>query len=175
MSNLLSNTQGSCTVLRDSVSFMGSLSVYRKYTDGTLDLAFTEDNLIVLNGRLHLLGGLCSGGSVSSIGSTSFISTLRAGTGGTIDPEGKFPKPVTKTLTALFNEVSSSSVSYTADLSYPSITFVSEIPNESNNGVLISEAGLFFEDGSMFNIKTFPGIPKTLDFSIVFQWTIRIN
>lgn len=75
-----------------------------------------------------------------------FIPVLYAlGTGGTIDPEGKFPKPVTKTLTTLFNEVSSSSIGFTADLAYPSITFVSEISNESNNGVLISEAGLFFE------------------------------
>lgn len=128
-----------------------------------------EENVITLQGKLRLLRTLYLGQANPT------ISTLRVGSGGTIDPEGRFPRPATADLTALFNQVQSIPVTYSLDETYPSVTYIADIDPTLCNGLLISEAGLFFGDNVMFNIKTFPGVPKTVDFSIHFEWTIRIS
>lgn len=139
--------------------------IYKNREETILD----EKNVITLQGKLRLLETLYVGGSNPT------IRTLRVGSGGTIDPDGKFPKPVGSNLTGLFNQIQSVPVAYSIDATYPSVTYVADVDPTLCNGYLISEAGLFFADDMMFNIKTFPGIPKTVDFSIHFEWTIRIS
>jgi hypothetical protein len=154
--------------LTSKTSVSGHLRVSLVYSDRE-EVILDEKNLITLLGKRRLLETLYVGAS------NPVISTLRVGTGGTIDPEGKFPKAVTSDLTALYNQVQSIPVIYTLDQSYPSVTYIADVDPTLCNGQLISEAGLFFSDGMMFNIKTFPAIPKTVDFSIHFEWTIRIS
>lgn len=58
-------------------------------------------------------------------------------------------------------------------LAFKSVTYSFSISSSQLNGYNISEVGLFRESGGMFNIKTFPSIPKSSAFSIQFLWTIK--
>ncbi|MNK27648.1 hypothetical protein D3C87_460100 [compost metagenome] len=133
------------------------------------ELCFEKKNLITLTAKQVMLG------SIYLIGQTSDpITSLKIGTGGTIDPEGLFPKPVSQTMTDLFTPLLSVATSYTLNNAVPSVTFIADVDQGTANGSLITEAGLFKASNSMFNIKTFPGIPKTSEFSIHFEWTIKL-
>lgn len=151
-----------------SADVVGSLKISLIYADKEVEV-LNEKNLVVLGGKLRLLQALYLGDSATP------ISTLRVGSGGTIDPAGKFPKTVDQSLDSLYSEVQSVDVTYSLDETYPSVIYLADVAPELCNSVLLSEAGLFFGDDTMFNIKTFPGIPKTLDFSIHFEWVIRVN
>lgn len=146
----------------------GILSISLVYSDRTVKV-MEKENLVVRGGKLRLLRALYQGDASSP------IATLRVGNGGTIDPNGQFPKTVGNDQAGLFNQVESVGVSYNVNEERPYVTYIADIGPDLCNNLLISEAGLFFGDGEMFNIKTFPGIPKSLDFSIHFEWTIRIN
>lgn len=164
----IKNAVGRAFRIRSGVHAQGVLSISLVYPDRTVPV-LDKENLVVRGGKLRMLRTLYQGG----VGAP--ISTLRVGNGGTIDPNGQFPKSVTNDQASLFNQVETIPVTYTVDENYPSVTYIADIGPDLCNSLLISEAGLFFGDGEMFNIKTFPGIPKTLDFSIHFEWTIRIN
>ena len=149
----------------------GYLSAQKVYEDGRIEPVFTEKkNIIVLTALQSFLSGLYLSGQTSNP-----ITTLWVGTGGTIDPAGQFPKPVSQSLTGLFDPLTSVATSYTVDNATPSVTFLAALDQSTANGALITEAGLFQASGSMFNINTFPGIPKTSEFAINFQWTIELS
>lgn len=164
----IKNAAGRVFRLIGGVQTQGILSISLVYPDRTVPVLHKE-NLVVRGGKLRMLRTLYQGG----VGEP--ITTLRVGNGGTIDPNGQFPKTVTNEQATLFNQVETIPVTYTLDESYPSVTYIADVGPDLCNDLLISEAGLFFGNGEMFNIKTFPGIPKTLDFSIHFEWTIRVN
>ena len=146
----------------------GTLRIFRKFPDKDPEMLFSEDNLIVLQGRQYILRSLYETGTFNP------ITALHVGIGGTIDPEGRYTKQVNQTLTSLFTPLLSVPVSYVQNTTTPSTTFVSDLDQETGNGSLITEAGLFHTDGTMFNIKTFPGIPKTSEFSLHFEWTVKV-
>lgn len=133
------------------------------------ELCFEKKNLITLSSKQVVLGAIYLTGQTSDP-----ITNLWIGTGGCIDPQGLFPKPVSQTMSSLFTPLLSVNTSYTLNNAVPSVTFIADIDQGTANGSLITEAGLFKTSGSMFNIKTFPGIPKTSEFSIHFEWTIKI-
>lgn len=148
----------------------GFLTVSKVYLDGSKELVFEEKkNVITLPSKLQML---------ASVYSTSLtpdpVSTLQVGIGGTIDPAGLYPKPVTSALTSLFSSNFTINTTYSLNTAVPSITYLADLPPAWGNGNLINEAGLFRTSGAMFNIKTFPGIPKTSEFSIHFEWTIKM-
>jgi hypothetical protein len=147
----------------------GQLRIDLVYKDKVVPY-YDKPNLITLAARQTVLSMLYMTGRTSDP-----ISTLQVGTGGTIDPQGLFPKPVTKSLTALYNSVYTTAASYTANTSLPTITFIADIPDTALVGSQINEAGLFTVAGNMFNIKTFPSIPKTGDFGIHIEWTIDFS
>lgn len=128
-----------------------------------------EENVITNGGRTFLLSVLFT----DSI-SNNAINQLRVGTGGTSDPQGLFPKLENPAWTNLSAYLLSTSTSYTNDPTVPSVTFLADVDQASGNGYLITEAGLFCGSGLMFNIKTFPGVPKTSEFSLHFSWTIQM-
>ena len=164
----IKNAAGRALRVGSGIDAQGVLSVSLVYPDRVVPV-LEKENLVVRGGKLRLLRTLYQGDAVTP------ITTLRVGNGGTIDPNGQFPKTVTNDQSSLFSQVESVNVTYTVDEDYPSVTYIADIGPDLCNNILISEAGLFFGDGEMFNIKTFPGIPKTLDFSVHFEWTIRIN
>ncbi len=148
----------------------GELLAKRVFSDGTVETIFHDKNLIMLVSKQRLLSM-----TYASSGVWDPITTLRVGTGGTIDPLGLFPKTVNPSLTGLYNELLSAPTSYQVNDSIPSVTFITDLDQGTGNGQKITEAGLFTSLGSMFNIKCFPGIDKTSEFSLHFEWTIKVS
>lgn len=155
--------------LQDNFALNGILRIDLVYPDKVVN-HLTEENLIVLNARQMMISMLYLSGRVSDP-----ITQLKVGIGGSIDPLAEFPRAVTKDLSSLFSPILTINTSYAVDNTVPQVTFIADIPESGAVGQLISEAGLFTSSGSMFNIKTFPGIPKTSEFSIHLEWTIDIG
>lgn len=147
----------------------GILSASKVFSDGRVEPIFVEQNLIVLSAKQYMLSSIYNAGFTLNV-----INRLQVGTGGTVDPEGLYPKSVSQSLTTLFTPLLSVNTYTTTDSTVPSVTFIADINQSTGNGSLITEAGLLFANNSLFNIKTFPGIPKTADFSIHFEWTIKV-
>ena len=162
--------------LKDMFEMDGFLRITKVYKDGTEVIHYGGErgenddkgkNLIVLVPRRNLLSMVYLRGRESDP-----ITTLRAGVGGAIDPQGQYPREVTKDQAQLYSSLLSVPTSYTVDNTIPACTFIADIPEDQAVGQLITEAGLFTQSGVMFNIKTFPGVPKTSQFSLHFEWTI---
>lgn len=126
-------------------------------------------NKIVKIGKQSMLAGLYTTSST-----VNPIASLRLGTGGCVDPEGKYPKVVDDTLTNLYTYALTLPVIHTVDSTVPSVTFIADLDTALGNGVNINEMGMFLQSGEMFNIKTFPSIPKTDAFSLHVEWTIKL-
>lgn len=154
---------------KSTFSLVGDLKVELVYSDRK-EIWFEERNLITLSGKNQLLSPLFLSGLTSDP-----VTTLKAGNGGTVDPQGLFPKQVNSAMTSLFNTIISVPTTYTNNPSNPSVTFLADITEAQCNGQLVNEAALFTGSNNMFNIKTFGGIPKTSAFSIHFEWTISIT
>lgn len=155
--------------IKNKLPLAGTLKVELLFPDGTRKLHWEEENIITLPSKQVLLAGLYLSNQVSDP-----INKLWVGTGGTIDPAGQFPKPVAQNMTNLYAPLVSVDTSYHVDNSMPAVTFIADLDQGTANGELINEAGLFKVSGLMFNIKTFPAIPKTAEFAIHFSWTIEM-
>lgn len=147
----------------------GILSIYTSKPGQEKTLVFQEKNVITRASKLKILRTLIPDVSVADP-----IVGLRVGIGGSIDPEGLYPKPINGELSTLFNEILAVDTSYVENEAIPSVTFLADIHQAEGNGELLNEVGLFHQSGDMFNIKTFPAIAKTAEFNIHFEWTIKI-
>lgn len=154
---------------KSKVPLEGHLTVERIYADGTRELAWEKKNLIILTAKQNLLSMLYIANQVSDP-----IVSLQIGTGGCIDPQGMYPKPISQAMTSLFTPLLTVPTSYTIDNSDPSVTYLATVDQGTANGSLITESGLYTAAGNLFNILTFPGISKTSEFSIQFSWQIEL-
>jgi len=102
------------------------------------------------------------------------VISLEIGTGGTIDPAGQYPKSINQGAYALFSPLLEITTSFTHNDAVPSVTFFADADTSTGNGSIITEAGLKTLAGNLFNMKTFPGVPKTSEFGLHFEWTIQI-
>lgn len=152
----------------ETAEFTGTLLAYGKYADGRIVNFFEEKNLITTPSKQFLLSGLYLAGIVSDP-----ITQFRVGTGGAIDPQGLYPKQEDPVQSGLIAQVYSTPTAYVVGSSDVSITYLADVDQSSANGMLITEAGLFKASGLIFNVKNFPAIPKTSEFSIHFEWTIK--
>ncbi len=148
----------------------GELLAQKIFPDGTTETVFHEKNLIMLVSKQRLLSI-----AYAASGNWDPINTLHVGIGGTLDPEGVFPKAVNHALTALYADILSIPTHYELNNAIPSVTFITDLDQGMGNGQKITEAGLFTNTGQMFNIKCFPGIDKTSEFNLHFEWTIKIS
>jgi hypothetical protein len=145
----------------------GILKIYKvKGIEKTL--IFKEKNLITLSAKQSILSFLYLPAITSDP-----INSLWVGTGGTIDPEGLFPKIEDASQTSLNTPLLNISTTYTTDLAIPSVTFLADLDTGTGNGNLISEAALYRSSNQIFNVKNFPAVPKTSDFGLHFNWTIK--
>lgn len=156
------------TKAKEPLQPVGILAAFAVYGDGRTKKLFEEENLIVTAAKQFLLSGLYLGGIVSDP-----ITQFRVGTGGAIDPQGLYPKQEDPTQTGLITQVYSIATTYVVGTTDVSVTYLADVDQSSANGSLITEAGLFKSSGLIFNIKNFPAIPKTSEFSIHFEWTIK--
>jgi hypothetical protein len=162
-------TNNSVSIANNVKALEGIIKIEKRYADGTKEVVLEKENLITLAAKLAILSSI-----FSSTSTPDPVATLRVGTGGTVDPEGLYPKAVSSTITGLYTPLTTAVVSYVLNSSVPSVTFIADLDQGSGNGSLITEAGLFKQSGTIFNIKTFPGIAKTSEFSLHFEWTIKI-
>ena len=147
----------------------GSLAIYKVYPDGRRELHFRDDNLIVSAAKLYILSSLYQVGV-----SSDPITNLQVGTGGTVDPGGLFPYVENPAATGLATYLLTVPTTYSVNTGNFSVTFIATVDQGTGNGSLITEAGLFKASNLMFNVKNFPGIPKTSAFGVNFQWTIQM-
>lgn len=108
------------------------------------------------------------------------LNYAKVGTGGSTNPppggDGSLLKTPIVSLIDLYSPIARVGIAkISQDLSVPSITLVANLDNSQANGSFINEAGFFSGNDQMFNIKVFPGIQKTWEFSVNFQWTIGIS
>lgn len=157
------------TSFTDHLGLSGHLTIFKGYSNGTREEIFSEDNLITLAAKQYVLLGFYSPGIPSDP-----INSLHVGTGGTVDPQGLYPRPEDPASTNLRIPLLSVVATFTTDLTIPSVTFLADLDQGTGNSNLITEAGLFKAGGAIFNIKNFPGIPKTSEFSLHFSWTIKL-
>jgi hypothetical protein len=156
------------TSAREQVHPIGTLAAFAIYENGRVDKLFEEKNLITTPAKQALLSVLYLSGVVSDP-----ITQFRVGTGGAIDPQGLYPKQEDPTQTGLITQVYSVATTYILGSTDVSVTYLADVDQSSANGSLITEAGLFKASGLIFNVKNFPAIPKTSEFSIHFEWTIK--
>lgn len=145
----------------------GILKIEFSRNDGKRSLHFEDRNVITLASKQALLSGLYLENVISDP-----INQLRVGTGGSIDPQGLFPKEVNQNMDSLFDPILTVSTTFVTDNDVPSVTFLADLDQGMGNDMLINEAALYKTSGLMFNIKTFPAIPKTREFNVHFSWTI---
>jgi len=153
----------------ENLEIRGDLAIYKDYHAGRgKELFFEEKNLIMNEAKRFLLSGIYLPGIVSDP-----VLNLKAGTGGCIDPQGLYPKSEDPTQTDLITPVVTVPVVYVLDNINIIITFLADIDQSQCNGLLLSEAGLFKASGLILNVKNHPGINKTIDFSVHWEWRIR--
>jgi hypothetical protein len=153
---------------KDTLDLNGKLSIYKKYSDGSAELVFEEDNLIVKAAKQFLLLGIYAPGITSDP-----IANIKVGTGGNIDPEGLYPKPEDPLQTDLITPLLTIPTIYVLDVPNISVTYLADVDQTQGNGQQFTEAALFKASGLIFNVKNHPGIVKTSEFSIHYSWTIK--
>ena len=154
--------------LKENAGVKGELSVYLDYHDNKPRVEhFRKGNLIVTDTKRFLLSGVYSSGVVSDP-----VTSLQAGVGGTIDPEGLYPKSEEPAQTGLWDSIITVPTVYVLDLVNIKVTFLADISQSESNNQLINEAGLFTNLGDLFSVKNFPAVTKTNQFSIHFEWSI---
>ena len=152
------------------VEIRGVLKAQKRYSDGTIENIFEEKNLITKQAKIDYLKYLYTPVLMSDP-----ISNFKLGTGGALDPLGKFPKEPLSTQLDL-NAPLPFTVATTAVpvAGEAGVTFLMDLDESLGNGQLITEAGLFFSSGRIFNVKNFPAIEKSPEFAIHFEWEVRI-
>lgn len=146
----------------------GELGIWKVFSDGHKEEVYVKKNLIIRLAKLQLLSALYDPAFVQDR-----ITTFKLGTGGSIDPLGQFPKPENGEQTNLITPQISVATSY---VSYPlevKVTYLADLDQSQGNGLSITEAGLFKASGAIFNVKNFPAIPKTSEFGLHFEWSIK--
>lgn len=155
----------------DMAGASGFLRIFLKHkVTGELVGVPGGDNLIVTLGRQRILQSLYATSST-----VDPIYELRVGSGGTIDPAGQYPLDTSKSQTDLNARIAGIAVvlEVVEDLDNLAVTFIADVDTADANNLIISEAGLFTKSGTLFSVKNFPGIPKSAEFTVHFEWTIR--
>lgn len=152
---------------KGAIKLQGVLEIYKDYGDRKV-LAFKEENLITIASKLLILGG------VYSVVTSDPVNRVRFGTGGCVDPAGQIPKAENPNATDLVTPVFTLTVTNVVNSSVPSVVFSATVDTGTGNSNALTEAGLITVAGNLFNVKNFPQIYKTSEFSLIIQWTIKI-
>jgi hypothetical protein len=154
--------------INTAMEFRGDIGCWKVFPDGTREEVFYKKNLIIRLAKLQLLSALYDTAFVQDR-----VTTFKLGTGGAIDPQGLFPKPEDAEQTDLITPMVSVDTSY---VEYPldvKVTYLADLDQSEGNGLSITEAGLFKQSGKIFNVKNFPAVPKTSEFGLHFEWSIK--
>jgi hypothetical protein len=149
------------------------VAIFKDYGDHK-ELHFEDNNLVVATGKQIALLSLYTQSLNDS------LTYAKVGTGGSTNPppggDGSLLKTPITTMIDLYTPLTQVGITkISQDMTVPSITLIANLDNSQGNGYFINEAGFFSGNGQMFNIKVFPGIQKTWNFSVNFQWTISVT
>lgn len=146
----------------------GELGCWKIFPNGDKQEVFVKKNLIIRLAKLQLLSALYDPEFVQDR-----VTTFKLGIGGAIDPLGQFPKPENGEQLDLITPQVSVSTSYVAYPLEVKVTYLADLDQSQGNGLSITEAGLFKASGAIFNVKNFPAVPKTSEFGLHFEWSIK--
>lgn len=148
----------------------GIFHLEKRFADGKVEVVTHECNLITRASKAFLLLGIYQDGVISDP-----VKTLHIGTGGCIDPAGKFPKKEDPLQTGLHTEILSIPAVPVPSTTEVAVTFLADVDQTQANGQRINEAGLFKSLGGIFNVKNHPAVTKAPEFSLHYAWTIRFK
>lgn len=137
---------------------------------GEIEVIEHDCNLITRASKAYLLLGVYLDDIVSDP-----VKTLKIGTGGCKDPEGKFPKREDPLQTDLITPILTIPAIPVPSSTEVAVTFLADVDQTQANGQRISEAGLFKSLGGIFNVKNHPAVTKAPEFSLHYSWTIRFK
>jgi phage-related tail fiber protein len=145
----------------------GDVSVLIEYDDGNSN-KIEFRNTILTSGREALALSLAN-----RIGSDFdfFVNRMLFGDGGTT---GGVPKVVNAERNALFGSVRSSKpVVANIDPNNPSqVIFTSVVSFGEANGFTLNEMALQLNNGDLYSMATFPGISKTPQMQVTWNWRL---
>lgn len=149
----------------------GYVTISKDYSDGSKEIVFEGENLIVNSGKRIFVNQL-----FYTLGNGNPVNKAKLGVGGALDSEGIFLKIPTADMTNLYSPAFTVPVvKVSENTAIPSITLTAALDNSVGNGSYFNEAGFFTEDDQMFNIKTFPRVLKTVQFSLNVTWEIGVR
>ena len=154
-------------ILEDKILCKGDVQAIIEWEDGRREnIEFT--NTILRNGRSILALALAN-----RIGDSFdyFISRMLFGDGGT---SGGVPKTVSDGRTGLFGttQVSKPVISIVDPTNSTQVVFNSVISFSEGNGVTLNEMALQMNNGDLYSMATFPGISKTSQMQIIWNWRL---
>lgn len=165
--------------VNEAIKLRGEVIITSIDADGNTKLLVKDNNLIVNNGRNLLAQGLVSDTS-------TYVSNIVFGTGGTLPSDPSSPLSVTpgelavnnpvttsplldRDYTFTYSIVSNSTVSFTINL--PMITVNGSGVN-ALDGQGINEMALMFTNNTAFAIKRFATITKSASIAINIVWSV---
>ena len=160
------------TLAESGWKYKARVRISKVYRDRE-EFHFEEDNLVVTTGKQIALHALYP----TSLNDS--LNYAKVGNGGSTNPppggDGSLLKTPTIGLLDLYSPIARVGITkISEDMTVPSITLMANLDNSQANGYFVNEAGFFSGTNLMFNIKVFPGIQKTWEFSVNFQWTISV-
>ncbi len=155
------------------ITMKGTPTLTLRDADGNIIQKYTSNNLIVKVGRSALIKLLT--GDLSS-----HITQCAVGTDGVDAGDAFLPIAPTENDTALYAEVAGSrknidGYEYEVGTTPTMVTFTTLFTSLDVNAI-VSEAGLFFDDGTMFARYTFPSMYLKDDkgYSLEIAWEIQL-
>jgi hypothetical protein len=153
--------------MRESMGCRGDVEAKVEYLDGSVETVEFR-NTILRTGREALV--LCLANRIGD-DFDFFISRMLFGNGGLV---GTAPKSVPTDRNGLFGTTTvSKPVIANIDPNNPSqLVLTSVISFDEGNGFNLSEMALQMNNGDLYSMATFPGITKTQQMQITWNWRL---
>jgi len=153
--------------MNDSLTLKGEVERVIEWDDGRIEKTVFH-NTILRSGRTSLAASLAN-----NIGNSFdfFITRMLFGDGGT---SGGVPRRVDETRTGLFGsaQVSKPVISNVDPNNSTQVVFTSVVAFSEGNGVTLNEMSLQMNSGDFYSMATFPGISKTSQMQITWNWRL---
>lgn len=153
--------------MKESITLKGDVEGIIEWEDGRKEKVEFH-NTILRGGRTALAAALAN-----NIGNSFdyFISRMLFGDGGT---SGGVPRRVDETRTGLFGsaQVSKPVISNVDPNNSTQVIFTSVVAFAEGNGTILNEMALQMNSGDFYSLATFPGISKTSQMQITWNWRL---
>jgi hypothetical protein len=155
--------------MKESLSCRGDVQAIIQFSDGRTE-SIEFNNSILRTGRIALAKSL---GNMLDSDYDFFISKMVFGNGGTAAGTN-VPKTVLADRTSLFGtQVVVKPVIANLDVNNNSqIIFTSVISYDEGNDFVLNEMALRMNNGELYSMATFPGVTKTSQMQLTWNWRL---